>query len=136
LMVFALAKWGTPLWLGAYSLCDKIIWSIRMMIISVSSAVYPKAAQLHQQSPKLWKAYMRRMKLLLALLFSFGSFLLFITPNFFVYIISGEHNEMAAGFLRIMAFVPVVAALNSLNVVDLLIKNNTRSIFNISIILF
>ncbi|WP_214228877.1 oligosaccharide flippase family protein [Pedobacter sp. B4-66] len=136
LMVFALAKWGSPTWLGAYSLCDKIIWSSRIMIIAVSNAIYPKAAQFYQEGPKLWEAYMKRMKGLMAIVFSFGSLLLFIMPGFFIHLISGEHNEMASNFLRIMAFVPAVAALNSLNVVDLLLKNNTRSIFNISIILF
>lgn len=136
LMVFALAKWGNPSWLGAYSLCDKIIWSSRIMIISVSNAIYPKAAQFYQEGAKLWEAYMKRMKGLMAMIFSFGSLLLFVMPGFFIHLISGEHNEMAISFLRVMAFVPAVAAFNSLNVVDLLLKNNTRSIFNISIILF
>lgn len=136
LMVFALAKWGNASWLGAYSLCDKVIWSTRIIIISVSNAIYPKAAHLYSEGPMIWKRYMKKMKGLMGLMFFIGSLIIFIFPGLCIQIISGEKNEIATHFLRIMAFVPTVAAFNALNVVDLLLSKNTKTIFNISIILF
>jgi O-antigen/teichoic acid export membrane protein len=56
-------------------------------------------------------------------------------PSFVIHLIAGENNQTATDFLRIMAFLPTIAALNSLNVLDLLLKNDTISIFRIAIIL-
>ncbi|WP_316737848.1 oligosaccharide flippase family protein [Pedobacter aquatilis] len=135
LMVFALAKWGTPLWLGAYSLCDKVISSSRILIISVSNAIYPKAAQIFADSTEAWKTYKGKMSKLIAGMFFLLSLTLFIMPGFVVQLLSGEHNQDAINFLRLMAFVPFLAALNVLNVLDLLLKNNTLAIFRIAIVL-
>ncbi|MDN3587263.1 oligosaccharide flippase family protein [Pedobacter aquatilis] len=136
LMVFALAKWGTPLWLGAYSLCDKVISSSRILIISVSNAIYPKAAQIFAESTEAWKTYKSKMSKLIAAMFLLLSLTLFIMPGFIVQLLSGAHNQDAINFLRLMAFVPFLAALNVLNVLDLLLKNNTLAIFRIAIVLF
>ncbi|WP_231458859.1 MULTISPECIES: oligosaccharide flippase family protein [unclassified Pedobacter] len=135
LMVFALAKWGTPLWLGAYSLCDKVISSSRILIISVSNAIYPKAAQIFAESTDAWKIYKGKMSKLIAAMFLLLSLTLFIMPGFIVHLLSGAHNQDAINFLRLMAFVPFLAALNVLNVLDLLLKNNTLAIFRIAIVL-
>jgi O-antigen/teichoic acid export membrane protein len=135
LMIFAIAKWGSPAWLGAYTLCDKVIWSSRILIISVSNAIYPKAAQLYQEKTKLWSVYRLRMKKLVTMLFFLLSLVLFIFPEFIIYILAGEQNETAVIFLRAMAIVPTLAALNCLNVLDLLLKNDIVSIFRIAIIL-
>ncbi|MFC4213106.1 oligosaccharide flippase family protein [Pedobacter lithocola] len=135
LMIFSLAKWGDPLWLGAYSLCDKVIGSSRLLLISVSNAIYPKAAQLYKDGIGAWKAYKIKMKRLVTLMFFALSLGLFILPGFVIQILSGEHNQTAIDFLRIMAFVPTLAALNVLNVLDLLLKNDTLSIFRIALIL-
>ncbi len=135
LMIFSLAKWGNPMWLGAYSLCDKVVGSSRILIISVSNAIYPKAAQLFKEGTHVWTAYKHKMKKLIAFMFFLLSLFLFIMPGFVVHLLSGEHNETAISFLRIMAFVPTLAALNVLNVLDLLLKNDTLSIFRIALIL-
>lgn len=135
LMIFSLAKWGNPLWLGAYSLCDKVIGSSRILIISVSNAIYPKAAQLFKENAELWKTYKIKMSKLIALMFLLLSLGLFTVPGFVVQLLSGEHNQEAISFLRVMAFVPFLAALNVLNVLELLLKNDTLSIFRIALVL-
>lgn len=135
LMIFAIAKWGSPAWLGAYTLCDKVIWSSRILIISVSNAIYPKAAQLYQEKTKLWSVYRLRMKKLITMFFFLLSLVLFIFPEFIIFVLAGEQNETAVIFLRVMAIVPTIAALNCLNVLDLLIKNNIVYIFRIAVIL-
>jgi len=136
LMIFSLAKWGNPLWLGAYSICDKVIGSSRILIISVSNAIYPKAAQLYKENIHSWKVYKTKMGKLIALMFLTLSLVLFIMPEFIVHLLSGERNQDAIMYLRVMAFVPFLAALNVLNVLDLLLKNNTLAIFRIALLLF
>ncbi|WP_423147438.1 oligosaccharide flippase family protein [Rubrolithibacter danxiaensis] len=134
-MVFVMAKWGQPTWLGAYTLCDKIIWSSRIFIISISNAIYPKAIQIYNHSVEEWELYREKMKKYLGLIFFLGSVILSFSASFCVWLIVGESNNTAVSFLRVMAFAPTVAALNSLNVLDLLLKNNNKTISNIALAL-
>ena len=135
LMLFALARWGNPMWLGAYSLCDKITWSARLMIMSISNSVYPKAASLFTEDPLGFVMFKNKIKKMLTLAFLGISAGMAIFAGPIIYIIAGEPNEMAETMLRIMSLVPAAAALNSLNVLDLLIRGNNRSIFNIAMVL-
>jgi O-antigen/teichoic acid export membrane protein len=135
IIIFALAKWGTAPVLGAYTLCDKVIGSCRILLITVSNAVYPKSAQLYKLSPRLWKRYKKRMQLIITGLFFMGSVLLFIFAPLAVKVLSGEKNDTAILFLRIMALVPTISALNVLNVLDQLLKNHNIYIFRIAMVL-
>ena len=135
LMLFALARWGNPMWLGAYSLCDKITWSSRLMIMSISNSVYPKAASLFSESPQQFSAFKSRIKQMLFWSFLGVSVSIMIFAGPIIYVIAGEPNATAVTILRIMAFVPAAAAFNCLNVLELLIRGNNQSIFNIALIL-
>ena len=135
LMLFALARWGNPMWLGAYSLCDKITWSSRLMIMSISNSVYPKAASLFSESPRQFSAFKSRIKQMLFWSFLGVSVSIMIFAGPIIFVIAGEPNATAVTILRIMAFVPAAAALNCLNVLELLIRGNNQSIFNIALIL-
>jgi O-antigen/teichoic acid export membrane protein len=137
IILFALPRWGfTAALLGPYSLCDKIIGQCRNLLITISNAIYPNSVHLYKQSTDLWSAYRKKTKYLFAGIFLVGAILIFILADFIVFILSNQHNATAVMILRIMAFVPVLSALNALNVLDQLLKNNTVYLFRISIILF
>lgn len=135
IMIFALTRWGNTELLGAYSLCDRIIGQCRNLIITVSNAVYPNAAHKYKQRITLWNTYRRKTKYLVSGIFFLGSILLFILADFIVYTLSKEHNLTAVLFLRTMAIVPTIAALNFTNVLDQLLKNKTIYIFRIAVML-
>lgn len=135
LMVFAIGRWGTSTELGAYSIADKIIGSIRILIIAISNAIYPKAAQLYHEATPLWYSFMKKIRYAIAGLFLSGSILLFLLAPLAIAIVSGEQNATAVSFLRIMAFVPAVAAWNSFNAIDLLLRNDRMIIFKIAVVL-
>lgn len=136
LMLFALQRWGTPELLGAYSLGDKVIWSARMLLISISSAVYPTSARLFNNNPQDWIAFKRKVKISVGMVFLFGSLFLFLFPELIIGILIGEPNSIAVLFLRQMALVPFVAALNLMNVLDRLLYNDNLSIFKIAMLVF
>lgn len=136
IIIFALPMWGLDALLGPYSLCDRIIGQCRNLLITISNAFYPNAAHVYKQSLNLWNIYRRKTKYLLAGVFFTGSLLIFFLADFIVFTLSKEHNATAIAFLKIMAFVPTISALNVLNVLDQLLKNNTVYIFRIAIILF
>lgn len=135
IMIFALGHLGNPEWLGAYALCDKVVQTCRMLIISISNAVYPKSVQLYQQGTRIWRLYRKKMKWLISAIFFIGSISIFALADFIIYVISGQRDHTAVVFLRIMSLVPTIAAINFLNVIDQLLKNNTRYIFLIALIL-
>lgn len=135
IMIFVLARLHAPLILGAYSLCDKIIWSVRMLIISISMAIYPKSVQVFAEGQMAWLKYKSQFRQLITISFMCLSIGLFIFSDLVIYILSGTHNVMAANFLKMMAFVPTIAALNSLNIIELLIKKENTTLSKTAIFL-
>ncbi|MGI4805956.1 MAG: oligosaccharide flippase family protein [Janthinobacterium lividum] len=135
IMIFALTKGGNTFFLGAYSLCDRIIGQCRNLLITISNAVYPNTVKLYQQSTSLWNVYRKKTKYLVAGVFFAGSLVLFFLADFIIFTLSKEHNATAVIYLKTMALVPTISALNFLNVLDLLLKNNTVYIFRIAVIL-
>ncbi|MGI4750003.1 MAG: oligosaccharide flippase family protein [Janthinobacterium lividum] len=135
IMIFALTKWGNASILGAYSLCDRIIGQCRNLLITISNALYPNTVMLYKKSELMWNIYRKKTKYFITGIFFTGSILLFILADYIVYFLTKEHNLIAVVFLRTMAIVPAISALNVLNVIDLLLKNKTIYIFRIAIIL-
>jgi O-antigen/teichoic acid export membrane protein len=136
IIIFALPRWGYAILLGPYTLCDRIIGQCRNLLITISNAIYPNAAHTYQQSIALWNVYRRKTKYLIAGIFFAGSMLIFILAGFIVFTLTKEYNATAILILRIMAFVPTISALNVLNVLDQLLKNNNVFIFRIAVVLF
>lgn len=136
IIIFALPRWGYAILLGPYTLCDRIIGQCRNLLITISNAIYPNAAHNYQQSIALWNVYRRKTKYLIAGIFFAGSMLIFILAGFIVFTLTKEYNATAILILRIMAFVPTISALNVLNVLDQLLKNNNVFIFRIAVVLF
>lgn len=136
IIIFVLPIWGNATLLGAYTLCDRIIGQCRVLLITISNALYPNAAIIYKQSVEQWNIYRRKTKYLITAIFFAGSLLIFILADFIIFLLTKQHNETATLFLRIMAFVPTISALNVLNVLDQLLKNNTIYIFRIAVILF
>lgn len=133
--LFTVSGTGDALLLGAYSLCDKIVWSFRILIISFSNAVYPKAVLLHETGDAVWRVFKKKINLLLFVLFLAAAILLFTTSSWIVILITGESNQLAAAYIKAISLVPLIAALNSMNVIDLLMKDQYRSIFTIALML-
>lgn len=135
IIIFALG-WGGSALLGAYSLCDRVISQCRNLINTIANAFYPKAVHLYKESLDLWIIYRRKTKYLLAGLFVAAAIVIFILADFIVFTLSKQHDAYAILLLKIMAFVPVISALNVINILDLLLKNNSVYLFRISSILF
>ncbi len=135
LMVFALGKWGNPAWLGPYSLCDKIAWSGRLMIISVCNSIYPKGSVLFNENIHLFNLFKKRIRNFLFIGFTSLSLILFVFASPIIHIMAGHADSTAVYLLQVTAFLQVVAALNSFNVIELLIRNQNSYIFKIALIL-
>jgi O-antigen/teichoic acid export membrane protein len=132
--LFAVSAAGNPIVLGAYALCDKIIWSFRLLIIAFSNAIYPRCTILYHQHFDEWQKFKRSINKSLIVSFFFSGLLFIIFPALIVHIFTGQKNDLTIFYLKAIAFVPLIMALNSMNVLELLIKNAYTAIFSISLI--
>lgn len=133
--LFAVSATSNALVLGAYSLCDKVVWSFRLLIISIFNAVYPKSVSLFTQKPELWLRFRKQLNTLLLIVFLVIAGLLVLFAGLIVDIVTKEHHPLAVDYIRAICLVPLVAALNSINVIDLLMRNRYRYIFIVALIL-
>jgi O-antigen/teichoic acid export membrane protein len=134
LFLFAVSAAGNPMVLGAYALCDKIIWAFRLLIISFSNAIYPRCTILYHQDVKEWLQFKSTINKSLMATFFISAILFLIFPVMIVHLFTGQKNSLTIVYLRAIAFVPLIIAFNSLNVLELLIKNAYSAIFTISMI--
>ena len=133
--LLSLSALGNASLLGAYSLCDKIVWSARMVIISFFNAIFPKAVALNKENPEKWKQLKKKLNWGIAALFSMAALVLYFFADFIVALIVGHEDALSASFIQSISIVPLIIGLNVLNVADLLLYNQYQAIFKISIIL-
>jgi O-antigen/teichoic acid export membrane protein len=133
IFLFALSATGQAAVLGAYSLCDKLIWTFRIMMVAFFNAVFPKGALLFDQNPEHWYQFKKKINRLLAgffLIWAIGQFLL---ADEVIYLVAGKPNELAAHYLKWMSLVPLLIALNSLNVLELYLERKNKAIFQLGL---
>lgn len=133
--LFAIATTHDSLLLGAYSLCDKIVWAFKLLLSAFSGAAFPQSVRLYYKSEALWYEYKRKTNRYLAVFFILSGLALFFLSPFITRVLTKSDDALTCMFIRAVSFVPFVSAMNVLNVLDLLIKNRYRDIFKIAIIL-
>jgi O-antigen/teichoic acid export membrane protein len=136
--LFALSTTGQATILGAYSLCDKLIWSFRLLMVAVFNTVYPKGAQLYQEDKLKWTQFKTKINRIIffgCIVWAIAQF--FLAQNV-IHLLAGKENIVATNYLKWMCFVPLFIALNMLNVMELLLgkKNNILFFIGIGILFF
>lgn len=134
--LFILSASGNTMVLGAYAFCDKIIWASRLFLISFSSAIYPRFTLLYHENRKKWGQYKQKINLIFCFAFTASAIVFLLLPAQIVAIFTGEKTSLGITYIRAIAFAPLIIALNSLNLLELLIRNAYASIFRISLIVF
>jgi O-antigen/teichoic acid export membrane protein len=136
LFLFALPNFVTPLFLSAYGLIDKLISSGRMMVNAYSAAVMPHAAGTHLQGKDHWeKLKNQQNKILAVLCLIAGAVLYFFPEQILSVLLWGKHNtnadffDQATVLLKLIAPVPLLIALNVLNVAELLLEKKYLAYF-------
>ncbi len=136
LFLFALPNFVTPLFLSAYGLIDKLISSGRMMVNAYSAAVMPHAAGTHQQGQDHWAQLKKQQNKILAVLcISAGAILYFFPEQILMILLWGKKASNAEFFnqatvlLKLIAPVPLLIALNVLNVAELLLEKKYLAYF-------
>jgi O-antigen/teichoic acid export membrane protein len=136
LFLFALPNFATPIFLSAYGLIDKLISSGRMMVNAYSAAVMPHAAGTHQQGKESWKKLKKQQNKILAILcLVAGAVLYFFPEQILAILLWGKKSANTDFFnqstilLKLIAPVPLLIALNVLNVTELILEKKYLAYF-------
>ncbi len=135
LFLFILPSVASAFVVGAYSLADKIISTFRMLIVAMSSGLYPKAALSYESQKSNWFQYKKKLNFILLGAFMLVSAVLYWGNQIIVQILTGSKDSLALIYIQSIALVPLLSAMNTLNIIELLIKNKYRLIFYSSLVL-
>ena len=141
LFLFALPAFASPIFLSAYGLIDKLISSCRMVVNAYSAAVMPKAAGEYLQGNKQWRTLKKQQNSILALACIAAGFVLYFFPEFILSMLLLGKSNVDPGFmlevtrlLKLIALVPLLIALNVLNVAELILDKKFKSYFGAGLI--
>jgi O-antigen/teichoic acid export membrane protein len=141
LFLFALPAFASPIFLSAYGLIDKLISSCRMMVNAYSAAVMPKAAGEHLQGNEQWRRLKKQQNSILALACVCVGIVLYFFPHFILSLLLLGKSNVDAAFmmeakrlLKLISVVPLLIALNVLNVAELILDKKFKSYFGAGLI--
>jgi O-antigen/teichoic acid export membrane protein len=141
LFLFALPAFASPIFLSAYGLIDKLISSCRMMVNAYSAAVMPKAAGEHLQGNEQWRRLKKQQNSIIALACICVGIVLYFFPHFVLSLLLLGKSNVDAAFmteatrlLKLIAVVPLLIALNVLNVAELILDKKFKSYFGAGLI--
>lgn len=141
LFLFALPAFASPVFLSAYGLIDKLISSCRMIVNAYSAAVMPKAAGEHLQGDIQWRRLKKQQNSLLAFACIIAGLILYFFPHFILSILLlGKANAdvtfmtEATRLLQLISAVPLLIALNVLNVAELILDKKFKAYFGAGLI--
>ena len=123
--------------LGIYAIIDKLIWGFRMILTSFSGAVLARALHLYKEGQAAWLLFRQRINRLLALgLLLAAAILVAGAQPLAVLLAKGADEQMLATAIRLAALIPLVTALNLLNVLELLLEKQFRLLNRINFYIF
>lgn len=97
---------------GIYALADKVLQLIRQLLILFFQTVFPRAALLLAEHPENASSFFRKFLLILIVVFGIGGTILFFQAEWVVELIAGKAIPEVVPLLKIMAFIPLVVAIN------------------------
>lgn len=127
-----LSFFSTAETLGMFSLAEKISFVLRMFPALVIQAVYPNASKLYKNDKPGFFKYLKKVYLTALVISSLISAATYLFAPFIVKVMTKEYLEDSILFLKILAFIPLVACLNIVNILVLLVTDQKNLLFKLS----
>ena len=135
IFMFAVAGVASPQSLGAYGIIDKLLGAVRQLVSALSSAIYPKAAQLFHESRSQWKTFRKKIQIGYAVFFLIIALFIFTFSNLGSIIFIHKEDPTTILFFKLFSLAPLSLALNANNVLELLLEKQYRRMFDISLMI-
>jgi O-antigen/teichoic acid export membrane protein len=143
--LFSISGIGSPVFLSAYGFIDKIVGSFRLVISSFNASFIPMATSAHHSGFGNWRILRNKHNLVITILSLLLGAVLFLFSEELVrlFLFGGKEKtvefiSLAGKLLRMISLVPLLIALNALNIMELLMENrfNDYLLAGIIVLLF
>lgn len=112
---------------GIYALADKILQLIRQLLVLFFQTVFPRASLIVAENPEHARPFFRKFTLVLIAVFGLGGTILYAQADLIIRILSGNSIPEVLPLVKIMAFIPLVVALNIPAFQALLIREDKKA---------
>lgn len=136
LILYVIGLVATPAVWGLYAIIDKLIGGCRTLLISFSGAAFTLSLTIFPQGEDAWKKFRRQVNQLLGIgLLILGLGIYFGADGLALLFAKTDNpNELAHAF-RMAAPIPLITGLNLMNVLELILKKNFRTIYQSNLLL-
>jgi O-antigen/teichoic acid export membrane protein len=128
--LFSIAGIASPVFLSAYGFIDKVVGSIRLVVSSYNASFIPIATSAHHKGFANWKLLRNKHNLVITILSLITAAVLYFFSEELVrlYLLGGKEKSaefiaLSGQLLRMISLVPLLIALNALNIMELLMEN-------------
>lgn len=101
-----------PVSTGYYGIVEKILLAVRAPAVLLYQTIFPKVCLLAEQSFASLLSFLKAVTRLVIITFVPLGLIVFFWSEELVYLFSGQHLAHAAYLLKIVSFIPLLAALN------------------------
>lgn len=133
--LFAISNYISATTLGSYALIDKLLGAFRQVIASFSTAVYPQASKLFNQSPENWFKFKNYLQKVYFIVFGIAAILIFFSAKFIVLLITKKEDPITELFVQMFSLSPMLLALNANTFLTFLLEKKYRQLFVISMLI-
>ncbi len=128
--LFSISSVASPVFLSAYGFIDKVVGSIRLVVSSYNASLIPIATSAHHTGFGNWKTLRSKHNMVITILSLVTAAVLFFFSEELVRLFllggkekSAEFIALSGQLLRMISLVPLLIALNALNIMELLMEN-------------
>jgi O-antigen/teichoic acid export membrane protein len=134
--LYGLGLTANPTILGAYSIIDRITSGVRNILIAFSNAIFPLSIKTIDQDQQAWIAMRKKLNdFLFVSLMLMGFGIWFFAPIIASWFSKGMEVNLVTAYIKWLAPIPFVIGINALNVLELVVKKQFKTQFNINLIL-
>ncbi|MBD8488663.1 oligosaccharide flippase family protein [Echinicola sp. CAU 1574] len=118
--------------LGMYSLAERVSMVLRMFPSLTIAAIYPNASKLYEQDKVVFYRFLLKVYRMVILGAVIITAIILVLAPFIIQLLAKELILDSVVFLRILAFVPLMATLNIANMIMILVTDQKKLLFNSS----
>ena len=131
--LFSISGVASPVFLSAYGFIDKVVGSIRLVVSSYNASFIPIATSAHHTGFSNWKTLRSKHNMIITILSLIAAAVIFFFSEELVRLFllggkekSAEFIALSGQLLRMISLVPLLIALNALNIMELLMENRFK----------
>ena len=136
LILYVIGFLATPAVWSLYAIIDKLIGGCRTLLISFSGAAFTLSLTILPKGEDAWIKFRRKVNQLLGIgLLFLGLGIYFGADGLVLLLATTDNSKELANAFRMAAPIPLITGLNLMNVLELILKKNFKTIYHSNLIL-